>query len=409
MESNEIYAPLRTSTDGDQPEKAERDVSASRAEDEAHGAIERSEKHTGDDHDDFDEHGHETDAEDDMYCDSDNPTERLDRAFARDFAVEDASEVTREPAVLAGTKVVAPGKAAKAAPVWIDLFEPDASELRAIESRFGIEVPTREEMQEIELSSRLYDEDGALFMTVTVLNKAATDDPESIAVTFIMVKKTLITLRYADPIPFKTFSRRVKRSPGLASSADAVLLGLLEQIVDRLADIMEIAVADLEKISNAVFSKEGNRPDQDHHDNLRRIGRAGNLASKAKDSLLNLNRMALFLNTQARFKKDAKARLKTLSRDILSITEHANFVANKVTFLLDATLGMINLEQNNIIKIFSVAAAAFLPPTLIASIYGMNFQFMPELHWEFGYPLAIALMVLSAVGPLWYFKRKGWL
>jgi magnesium transporter len=409
MESNEIYAPLRTSTDGDAPEHTEGDVTVSGADVEEHGAVELSAKHAGD-HDDYD-------AEDDIYRDSDNPTEQLDRELARehvdetgnDAGHEATGELASELAVLAGTKIVAPGKAAKAAPVWIDLFEPTASELRAIEARFGIEVPTREEMQEIELSSRLYDENGALFMTVTVLNKAATDDPESIAVTFIMVKKTLITLRYADPIPFKTYTRRVKRTPGLASSADAVLLGLLEQIVDRLADIMEISVADLEKISNAVFSKEGNGSDQDHHENLRRIGRAGNLASKAKDSLLNLNRMALFLNTQARFKKDPKARLKTLSRDILSITEHANFVANKVTFLLDATLGMINLEQNNIIKIFSVAAAAFLPPTLIASIYGMNFQFMPELHWQFGYPLAIGLMILSAVGPLWYFKRKGWL
>jgi magnesium transporter len=300
-------------------------------------------------------------------------------------------------------------KNAKRMPVWIDLLDPALHELRDIEQRFGIEVPTREEMQEIELSSRLYEEDGGLFMTVSLLNRAATNEPETTAVTFIMVKKTLITLRYADPVPFKTFARRVNRYPALASSADAVLLGLLEQIVDRLADIMELAMADLEKISNMVFAKEDEAADQDHHETLRRIGRAGNLASKAKDSLLNLNRMALFLNTQARFKKDAKTRLKTLSRDILSITEHANFVANKVTFLLDATLGMINLEQNNIIKIFSVAAAAFLPPTLIASIYGMNFEFMPELHWEFGYPIAIALMILSAVLPLWYFKRKGWL
>lgn len=390
MESNEIYAPVRTPNDADQPKNTDGEVTLSDAEKDPRTDIEVSESHVQ-------AELAVAEGEDDIHCDADSLSD------------VDAGGPVGDPAAIVGTKIAVPGKSGNSAPVWIDLLEPTASELRAIEARFGIEVPTREEMQEIELSSRLYDEDGALFMTVTILNRAATDDPESAAVTFILAKKTLITLRYADPVPFKTFTRRVKRSPGLASSSDAVLLGLLEQIVDRLADIMEIAVADLEKISNAVFSKEGNGSDQDHHENLRRIGRAGNLASKAKDSLLNLNRMALFLNTQARFKKDAKVRLKTLSRDIVSITEHANFVANKVTFLLDATLGMINLEQNNIIKIFSVAAAAFLPPTLIASIYGMNFKFMPELNWEYGYPLAISLMVLSAVGPLLYFKRKGWL
>lgn len=295
-------------------------------------------------------------------------------------------------------------------PVWVDLLSPSNDEIHEIEKRFGIEVPTREEMQEIELSSRLYDEDGALFMTVSVLNRAASDAPQTAAVTFILVKKTLITLRYADPVPFKTFIRRVNRSPSLASSADAVLFGLLEQIVDRLADVMEQTATDLEGLSNQVFaSPEDRKSDQGHQDTLRQIGRAGNLSGKAKDSLLNLHRLGLFLSTQARLKKDAKARLKVISRDIVSITEHANFIANKVTFLLDATLGMISLEQNNIIKIFSVAAAAFLPPTLIASIYGMNFEVMPELDWQFGYPVAIGLMVLSAVLPLWYFKRKGWL
>ncbi|MCC9620232.1 magnesium/cobalt transporter CorA [Thalassospira sp. MA62] len=295
-------------------------------------------------------------------------------------------------------------------PVWVDLSSPTADEVAEIEKRFGIEVPTREEMQEIELSSRLYEEDGALFMTISVLSRATSDDPQTTAITFILVKKTLITLRYADPIPFKTFVRRVGRNASLASSAEVALLGLLEQIVDRLADVMEQAAADIENLSNQVFTNpEVTGIEQDHREILRQIGRAGNLSGKAKDSLLNLHRLGLFLSTQSRLKKDPKGRLKVLARDINSITEHANFIANKVTFLLDATLGMISLEQNNIIKIFSVAAAAFLPPTLIASIYGMNFDVMPELDWTFGYPLAIGLMILSAVLPLLYFKRKGWL
>ena len=342
-------------------------------------------------------------------------TETHDGAF--DTAATEAS-VAKVPGVsnVSGDEATTtpsskpPQSKAPRTPVWVDLLSPTNEEIQDIEKRFGIEVPTREEMQEIELSSRLYDEDGALFMTVSVLNRAASDAPQTAVVTFILVKKTLITLRYADPVPFKTFIRRVNRSPSLASSADAVLFGLLEQIVDRLADVMEQTATDLEGLSNQVFaSPEDRKSDQGHQDTLRQIGRAGNLSGKAKDSLLNLHRLGLFLSTQARLKKDAKARLKVISRDIVSITEHANFIANKVTFLLDATLGMISLEQNNIIKIFSVAAAAFLPPTLIASIYGMNFEVMPELDWQFGYPVAIGLMVLSAVLPLWYFKRKGWL
>tara|TARA_R110000796_G_scaffold11478_5_gene38468 strand:+ start:24335 stop:25438 length:1104 start_codon:yes stop_codon:yes gene_type:complete len=342
-------------------------------------------------------------------------TETHDGAF--DTAATEAS-VAKVPGVsnVSGDEATTtpsskpPQSKAPRTPVWVDLLSPTNEEIQDIEKRFGIEVPTREEMQEIELSSRLYDEDGALFMTVSVLNRAASDAPQTAVVTFILVKKTLITLRYADPVPFKTFIRRVNRSPSLASSADAVLFGLLEQIVDRLADVMEQTATDLEGLSNQVFaSPEDRKSDQGHQDTLRQIGRAGNLSGKAKDSLLNLHRLGLFLSTQTRLKKDAKARLKIISRDIVSITEHANFIANKVTFLLDATLGMISLEQNNIIKIFSVAAAAFLPPTLIASIYGMNFEVMPELDWQFGYPVAIGLMVLSAVLPLWYFKRKGWL
>lgn len=294
-------------------------------------------------------------------------------------------------------------------PVWIDMLEPSPTEERQVEASLGIDVPSREEMQEIELSSRLYEEDNALFMTISVLHKATSDEPESSAVTFILTKDTLVTLRYADPLPFQTLTRKIERSPGLGGSGEAILMGLLDQIVDRLADIMEACVIDLEAISRRVFGKgdEDERPD--YKEVMRRIGHVGDLATKAKDSLLSLNRMVLFLSSQTKVSKDTRVRLKILSRDVLSITEHANFVANKVTFLLDATLGLINIEQNNIIKIFSVAAVAFLPPTLIASIYGMNFHFLPELGWKFGYPLALGLMVLSAVLPFWYFKRKGWL
>ena len=304
--------------------------------------------------------------------------------------------------------------------VWVDLCNPLPSEIASVERAFGMEVPTREEMGEIEASSRLYTENGALVMTAPILHRATAEFPESGVITFILLPETLVTVRFVDPLPFAVFARRAERNPGMAATAQSALLGLLESITDRLADVLELAQADMEHVSRDIFAKraalgagtqsrEARRKAPDLQETLRRIGRVGDLATKARDSLLGLSRIAVFLNAQVDMKKDIKARIKTLTRDLASITDHAHFLAGKVNFLLDATLGLINIEQNGIIKIFTVAAVAFLPPTLIASIYGMNFDFMPELHWSHGYLVAIGLMILSAVVPFWYFRRRGWL
>lgn len=295
--------------------------------------------------------------------------------------------------------------------VWVDLLSPTREEERLVEVWTEIEVPTREEMQEIELSSRLYVEGRAMVMTMPVINKATTEAPESAAVTFIIVDGRMITVRYVDPVPFSMFIRRISRNPAMIADGEKALMGVLEQIADRLADILEGATADLEELSRQVFVSADDQPrgSKDLRRILQKVGRTGDLATRAKDSLQGLNRLLLFLSAQASFKKDARSRIKTLMRDATSIAEHANFLSSKVSFLLDATLGLINIEQNNIIKIFSVAAVAFLPPTLIASIYGMNFQVMPELGWRFGYLWAIGLMLLSAIVPLWYFRRRKWL
>jgi magnesium transporter len=304
--------------------------------------------------------------------------------------------------------------------VWVDLCNPLPSEIASVERAFGMEVPTREEMGEIEASSRLYTENGALVMTAPILHRATAEFPESGVITFILLPETLVTVRFVDPLPFAVFARRAERNPGMAATAQSALLGLLESITDRLADVLELAQADMEHVSRDIFAKraalstgtasrEARRKAPDLQETLRRIGRVGDLATKARDSLLGLSRIAVFLNAQVDMKKDIKARIKTLTRDLASITDHAHFLAGKVNFLLDATLGLINIEQNAIIKIFTVAAVAFLPPTLIASIYGMNFDIMPELHWQHGYLIAIGLMILSAIVPMWYFRRRGWL
>lgn len=294
--------------------------------------------------------------------------------------------------------------------VWIDMLSPPVDEIDAVEQLLDIEVPSREEMQEIELSSRLYVEGPALVMTMPVLINSATDEPESAPITFMLVNHQLLTLRYTDPLSFKIFARRINREPCLIATGEQALLGLLEQITDRLADILEVSIADLDGLSKEVFrTASSSTKGRAFTEILRRIGRTGDLGSKIKDSLLGLNRLLLFLSSQPAIKGENRDRTKTLLRDVTSITEHATFISNKTQFLLDATLGLINIEQNSIIKIFSVAAVAFLPPTLIASIYGMNYTNMPELSWKYGYLFAIALMIFSALVPFTYFRYKRWL
>lgn len=298
--------------------------------------------------------------------------------------------------------------------VWVDLFQPSREEETAVEGALALDVPTREEMAEIEASSRLYQEGETLFMTATVLTRAETDTPASEPVTFMLVNRVLVTLRYADSHPFRMYAGQVQRQPARADSGEAVLAGLLDAVVDRIADVLEAAQHDLDSLSQEVFARQApgrTRRGVDYEDVLRRIGLAQGLTSRARESLLTVARLATFLNRPGVHQTDktlARA-FKTLVRDVQALNDHLGFLAGNINFLLDATLGMINIEQTGIIKIFSVAAVVFLPPTLIASIYGMNFQQMPELDWHFGYPLAVVLMIVSAVLPHVYFKRKGWL
>jgi magnesium transporter len=290
--------------------------------------------------------------------------------------------------------------------LWVDLLEPTLEEERAVEQFLAIEVPTREEMREIETSNRLYEEDGALYMTATIVTRIDTDRPEVAAITFILV-------RYHDPLPFRRFIAYAERHPAATGSALAVLAGLLEAVIERSADILERISADLDELSAGIFAPRQRRQNvsRDMRAVMERIGRIGDLVSKSRESLVSLGRLLSYAQQSGAvaMPPDLRSRFKTLSRDVLALSDHASFVNSKTSFMLEATLGLINIEQNDIIKIFSVAAVAFLPPTLIASIYGMNFHFLPELSWKFGYPLALLLMVISAVVPYLYFRRRGWL
>jgi magnesium transporter len=297
--------------------------------------------------------------------------------------------------------------------VWLDLVSPTAEEEAEIEQRLGIGIPTREEMQEIEISSRLYVEDDGVFMTASLPARTDSDDILVGPVTFVLAKGKLITVRYHEPRAFKTFPQRAEKAALGCTSGDVVLVNLLEATSDRIADILERAEHEVDDLSRNIFAAEPEssvRPDL--RNVLQRIGRKGDLNSHIRDCLLSLQRLAGFLGhvlTQRDVDKELRGRVKTLARDAESLGDHSSFLSQKITFLLDATLGMIAIEQNNIIKILSIAAGVFLPPTLIASIYGMNFHVMPELSWAYGYALAGVLMLVSALLPFWYFRRRGWL
>ena len=298
-------------------------------------------------------------------------------------------------------------------PVWVDLFEPSEDEKRLIGERYGIDVPTRDEMMEIEPSNRLYQEDGALFMTATLVAQVEQEEPRSAPVTFILSPERLFTLRYINPRSFRSFAINAQRGQILDTRPEMVLTSLLEVVINRFADILERVGSEVDQISRDVFETDKPKGQRKALDQLiNAIGRAGDLNSRVREALVSVARLVSYFTHPANGysrQEEFREHIKSLGRDLAYLTDHAGFQANKVQFLLDATLGRISIEQNSIIKIFSVAAVVFLPPTLVASIYGMNFQFMPELVLRYGYPMALGLMVLSAIGPYLFFKRKGWL
>jgi magnesium transporter len=301
--------------------------------------------------------------------------------------------------------------------IWIDLLTPTQEEERMVQAALRLEIPTREEMQEIESSSRLYKEDDAFFLTAPFLYGMDGGEMGSTAITFVLAHNTLATVRYATPKAFAVFSARCHRTPAaLLNSPDGVMLHLFEQIVDRLADILERIAADMDRASQSVFRSakakvKATRKDADLRDVLITLGQVGEVTTRAIETLLGLSRILTFLTAEkaTAVRKENQALIKSLVRDVRSLVEHANFLNSKANFLLDAVLGIINVEQSAIIKTFTVASVALMPPTLIASIYGMNFERMPELQWDLGYPMALLLMIVSALLPIVYFKRKGWL
>jgi magnesium transporter len=306
-----------------------------------------------------------------------------------------------------------PGAALPAGALWIDLLEPTAEEEKLVEETLKIDVPTREEMREIEASSRLYEEQGALFMTATIVTKLDTDLPQNAQVTFILVGPQLVTNRYTDPLPIRRFISYSETHPGSCGSAATLLSGLLEAIVNRIADVLERVGGEIDSISSDIFSRSHRRrPAASNFGTmLERVGHCGELVSKARESLASLARLLVFIQQSAngQVSQDSRTRFRTLSRDVIPMSEYATFLGDKVQFLLDATLGMVSIDQNNILKIFSVVTLFLLPPSVVVGFYGMNFQHIPWLQATWGPWFALAAMIVSAVAPYMYFKWRGWL
>lgn len=295
--------------------------------------------------------------------------------------------------------------------IWIDLYRPQPEQAAAV-AAFGIAVPTLAEMEEIEVSSRLYREGDAEYLTITIpglsTTKAATTGP----VTFAITPGRLVTIRHHAPRPFETYPDRAHRIGIGCDAPERLFLGLVEEIVGRLADILEHTGRTLDAVAAQVYADGGGARDEALQAQLRQIGLQSEEIGRVRLSLLTIERavsyFGQFLTTRPKA-EGQRAVVKGLMRDIQALEVHADFLSSRVQMATDATLGMINIAQSQTIKIVSVVAVVFLPPTVIASAYGMNFQNMPELAWDRGYPMALGLMLASAVGTYFFFKWKNWL
>ncbi|AGT09522.1 magnesium transporter CorA family protein [Paracoccus aminophilus] len=298
-----------------------------------------------------------------------------------------------------------------AAAVWIDLFIPDPDEIAAM-ARLGVEVPTLEDMEEIEISNRLYLEGETAYMTAMVPGQDLRGHSILGPVTFILSATRLVTVRHHEPRSFATYPTRADQSSCGVGSAERIFVGLNEEIVARMADLLEGVGRVLEQTSGEILGKAENSSDQELRGALVTVGRNAELVSRVRLCLMTLERMLTFhLPVIERRSEAAKLRpnLAAIQRDIHALQVHSDFLDARVTLVVDATMGMINLRQNTTVKILSVVAALFMPPTLIASVYGMNFAHMPELSAPWGYETALALMVASSVATFLLFRWKKWL
>ncbi|MGO0791286.1 magnesium/cobalt transporter CorA [Herbaspirillum seropedicae] len=296
----------------------------------------------------------------------------------------------------------------QAAPVWVDLTEPNDEERAWVKSIYGVTLPDEDEFSDIEASARYFEaENGDLHLRTDFLFEGDDDSSSTMTVAFILARDILFSVHAEDLPVFRLVRMRARSRPGSIGDYRDVLLDLYETDAEYSADALEGIYQKLEAVSTSVLKKS--LSDQDAAEVLNTIAHEEDLNGRIRRNMMDTRRAVSFLMRGRLLSSEQFEDARQILRDIESLDGHTAFLFDKINFLMDATVGFININQNKIIKIFSVASVAFLPPTLIASIYGMNFKIMPELDWAIGYPLAILMMIGSAIAPFWYFRRRGWL
>ena len=300
-------------------------------------------------------------------------------------------------------------------PIWVDLESPTVEEKRWIKQYYGLSIPEDAMDEDIEESARFYEEDNGELHIRSDFLIADEDEPRTVRCAFILnqhnaelkSRGVLFSIHDEDIPVFRLLRMRARRAPGLIEDAKEVLLKLFDADAEYSADTLEGIYDQLEKASTQVLS--GDVTDELAGEVLGAIARQEDLNGRIRRNVMDTRRAVSFMMRSKMLNAEQFEEARQILRDIDSLDSHTAFLFDKINFLMDATVGFININQNKIIKIFSVASVALLPPTLIASLYGMNFEYMPELRQTWGYPFALALMVASAVVPMWYFRRRGWL
>jgi magnesium transporter len=316
-------------------------------------------------------------------------------------------------------QIVTPGTTPASLPenvIWVDLYAPTPEEIEFVEHACNVGVPSRADLDEIESSSRVYTERQALYLSIPIVFQVESGDMILTPIGFILTRSHLVTIRFEALKSFETFALQIGKPDAVAPHSLGAFISLMEAIVDRAADILEGVATELRFISKRVFRNESGKRTKPLRENvdmrvmLRRLGRAGELAGDLRDSLLGMGRIIPYVMnaTSDWTQTQSQASLKTLAKDVSSLDDYETHLTTKVQLLLDATLGLVNIEQNNIFRVLTIVSVVGIPPTLIASMYGMNFHFMPELAWSWGYSFGLALIVMSGLIPVAWFKWRGW-
>ncbi|MCX6076258.1 MAG: magnesium/cobalt transporter CorA [Campylobacterales bacterium] len=287
--------------------------------------------------------------------------------------------------------------------IWIDMISPSIEEVKTVESIFNIKFPTKQESEEIELSSRYWEEDNRIEINSYFLinnENAAFNE----TVSFILQNDLLISIRYKKLESFNTFIRKLLTSPKEFKNGYSIFCEIIDIRIDADADTIENLSKEIAKIRKHVFTDYAN----DDEEILERISSFEDLNIKIRENLTDKQRILSAL-LKSNKHNDDKNTIPIMIKDIKSLIEYTNFNFERLDYLQNIFIGVLSIEQNKVIKMFTIVNVVFLPPTLIASIYGMNFDILPELHWEYGYLFSVGLMILSSVTPIWIFKKKGWI